>query len=195
MRESKRGRERDQEWRDLLSGSPVIRPIELWIRLGHDPSTFTGVNRAVVEQGMIFMGYTKQPVHPLQICTDRFVWVREPWPSDALWPDLSDDPILLAVMERYVESVVARLVHWHGQSGRIRQADDPHFGAGGKRSRTGGARLRGCRGAQRNRRNARRHRTGAVQLDGADGRGVQGSVPGPRARFSRFSRQTSPCAQ
>ena len=102
---------RDQEWRDLLSGSPVIRPVELWIRLGHDPATFKEGNRAVIEQGMIFMGYTKQAVHHLQICTDRFVWVRGPWESDALWADLSDDPILAAVMESYVESVVARLVH------------------------------------------------------------------------------------
>ena len=103
--------ERDQEWRDLLSGSPVIRPVELWIRLGHDAATFKGVNRAVVEQGMIFMGYSKQAVHPLQICADRFVWVRGPWESDALWPDLTEDPVLAAVTERYVGSVVARLVH------------------------------------------------------------------------------------
>ena len=81
------------------------------MRLGHDAATFKGVNRAVVEQGMIFMGYRRVPVDPLQICRDRFVWVREPWASDALWPDLSDDPILAAVMERYVESVVARSVH------------------------------------------------------------------------------------
>ena len=102
--------ERDQEWRDLLSGSPVIRPVELWMMLGHDAATFKGANRAVIEQGLIFMGYTKQAVHPLQICTDRFVWVRGPWPSDDLWPDLSDDPIFVAVMDRYVESVVARLM-------------------------------------------------------------------------------------
>lgn len=103
--------ERDQEWRDLLSGSPVIRPVELWIRMGRDPDTFKGVHRTVVEQGLIFMGYTKKAVHPLQICTDGFVWVRGQWASDMLWPDLSNDPILAAVTERYAASVAARSVH------------------------------------------------------------------------------------
>ena len=103
--------ERDQEWRDLLSGSPVIRPVELWIRLGRDPANFKGVGRAVIERGLIFMGYRKNAADPRQTSKDRFVWVRDPWPSDMLWPDLSGDPILAAVAERYAASVIARSVH------------------------------------------------------------------------------------
>ncbi len=103
--------ERDQEWRDLLIGSPVIRPVELWIRLGRDPASFKGVDRAVVEQGLIFMGYRKEAVDPRQTSKDRYVWVRDPWPSDILWSDLSNDPILAAFAERYAASVVARSVH------------------------------------------------------------------------------------
>ena len=70
--------ERDQEWHDLLSGSPVIRPVELWIRLGRDPESFKGVGRAVIEQGLIFMGYQQRAVDPRQSSKDRFVWVRDP---------------------------------------------------------------------------------------------------------------------
>ena len=103
--------ERDQEWRELLSGSPVIRPVELRIRLGRDPASFKGVGRAVIEQGPIFMGYQKKAVDPRQTSKDRFVWFRDPWPSDMLWPDLTGDPILSAVAERYAASIVARSVH------------------------------------------------------------------------------------
>jgi hypothetical protein len=102
---------RDQEWRDLLAGSPVIRPVELWIRLDRDPAAFVGVHRRVFEQGLIFMGYRPRPVDPLQLDLDREVWVRGPWESDLGWPDLSDDPVLAAVTERYAASVVARSIH------------------------------------------------------------------------------------
>ena len=103
--------ERDQEWRDLLSGSPVIRPVELWIRLGRDPTTFKGVGRGEIEQGLLLMGYREQAVDPRQTSGDRKVWVRAPWPSDMLWTDLSGDPILAAVAERYAALVVAKSVH------------------------------------------------------------------------------------
>ena len=56
--------ERDQEWRDLLSGSPVIRPVELWMMLGHDAATFKGVNRAVIEQtGVARFLFLRRPIH------------------------------------------------------------------------------------------------------------------------------------
>lgn len=102
---------RDQEWRDLLAGSPVIRPWELFLMLGNDLAAYRGVRRKVFEQAFLLMGYRPRPVHPLQLDHDREVWVREPWETDLLWPDLSDDPIILAVMERYVATCVAKLVH------------------------------------------------------------------------------------
>jgi hypothetical protein len=66
--------------------------------------------QAVFEYVLTCMGYKKQAVHPLQLDVDRFVWVREAWPSDAEWEDLTDDPVWRAVMDHKVESVVARLM-------------------------------------------------------------------------------------
>ena len=79
--------------------------------MGREPATFRGVHRKVFEQALIFMGYKEVPVDPRQLDHDREVWIRVPWESDLQWPDLSDDPILAAVTERYVASVVARPVH------------------------------------------------------------------------------------
>ena len=104
-------RDRDQEWRDLLAGSPVIRPWELFLMLGNRLEEYKGVRRKVFEQAFLLMGYRPRPVHPLQLDHDREVWVRESWESDLQWPDLSDDPILAAVTERYVASCVAKSVH------------------------------------------------------------------------------------
>jgi len=101
---------RDQEWRDLLAGVPMVRPWELWLQVTGAPdlSRYNAVDRAVYEYALTCMGYKKQAVHPLQLDVDRFVWVREPWESDAEWEDLSDDPVWRAVMERYVASRVAQ---------------------------------------------------------------------------------------
>ena len=104
---------RDQEWRDLLAGVPIVRPWELWLQL-HDTKTladYRDSDRAVIEYGLTCMGYKKQAFHPLQLDMDRFVWVREPWESDLEWEDLSDDPVWLAVMERYVASRVTKSMH------------------------------------------------------------------------------------
>ena len=79
--------------------------------LGNQLGQFKGVRRKVFEQAFLLMGYRPQPVHSLQLDHDRKVWVREPWKSDLQWPDLSGDPILAAVTERYVAPVVARSVH------------------------------------------------------------------------------------
>ena len=59
-----------------------------------------GVGQKVFEPAFLLMGYGQRPVHPLQLSHDREVWVREPRESDLLWPDLSDNPILLAGLER-----------------------------------------------------------------------------------------------
>lgn len=64
---------RDQVWRDALSGSPVIRTIELWIRLGRNPKLCVGAWLKAVERELTLMGYRRVPVHPLQTCADRFV--------------------------------------------------------------------------------------------------------------------------
>jgi hypothetical protein len=99
-----RGRDREAQWKDLLAGRQVIRPWEFWLLL-HDTkalSDYRDSDRAVIEYGLVCLGYKKQAVHPLQLDHDRFVWVREPWESDLDWEDLSDDPVWLAVMERYV---------------------------------------------------------------------------------------------
>ena len=91
----------------------MVRPWELWLQVAGAPdlSEYKAVNKAVFEYALTCMGYKKQAVHPLQLDHDRFVWVREPWESDKLWPDLSDDPVLVAVMERYVASRVAKSMH------------------------------------------------------------------------------------
>ena len=101
---------RDQEWRDLLAGRPVIRPWELWLQVTGAPdlSEYKAVNKAVFEYALTCMGYKPQVIDPLQLDEDRVAWVRKAWPSDAEWEDLTDDPVWRAVMNRYVASRVSQ---------------------------------------------------------------------------------------
>lgn len=54
------------------------------------------------EEALARLGYCRVPVHPIRISRTGFEWVRDHWPSDDRWPDLSGDPILLEIFDRYV---------------------------------------------------------------------------------------------
>lgn len=88
----------------------MVRPWELWLQVTGAPdlTDYGRTAQAVFEYALTCMGYKPQVIDPLQLDVDRFVWVREAWPSDAEWEDLTDDPVWRAVMNRYVASRVAQ---------------------------------------------------------------------------------------
>jgi|GEM_PF-6591216 len=61
-----------------------------------------GARVTICELALARLGYERVPVHPVRLSRDGFEWVRGHWPSDDRWPDLTDDPVLLEVLDRYV---------------------------------------------------------------------------------------------
>lgn len=92
----------DDILRELLAGVLATTPAELWLMLHGARVACVGARQRACEQALARLGYRRVPVHPLRLSRDGFEWHRDPWPSDDHWPDLSDDPILLEIVERYI---------------------------------------------------------------------------------------------
>ncbi len=92
----------DDHLRELLAGVARVTPHELWLML-HGPGVpCEGARVTICELALARLGYERVPVHPVRLSRDGFEWVRGHWPSDDRWPDLTDDPVLLEVLDRYV---------------------------------------------------------------------------------------------
>jgi hypothetical protein len=93
--------------REILAGCQRITPQELWLHLHGPDIPCEGARLTACEEALAALGYVRVPVHRVRLSRDGFEWVREPWPSDDRWPDLSDDPVLIELFERYLMFQVA----------------------------------------------------------------------------------------
>jgi len=92
----------DDHLRELLAGVGNTTPYELWLMLHGPEVPCEGARVTACEEALSRLGYERVPVHPIRLSRDGFEWVRGHWPSDDRWPDLSDDPILLEIFDRYL---------------------------------------------------------------------------------------------
>lgn len=92
----------DDRLRELLAGCGRMTPHELWLMLHGPDVPCEGARVTVCEAALARLGYRRVPVDPIRESRDGFEWVRDHWPSDDRWPDLSDDPVLREVFDRYV---------------------------------------------------------------------------------------------
>lgn len=88
--------------RELLAGVARTTLHELWLMLHGLEVPCVGARVSAYEEPLARIGYERVPVYPLRLSRDGFEWVRRHWPSDDRWPDLSDDPILLEILDRYL---------------------------------------------------------------------------------------------
>lgn len=90
-----------------LAGTFTTTPLMLHLVSGGDLETFDRHARVMAEWSLRTHGYLEHDAHPESYHPDARVWSRGTgWPEDALYPaiDTDTDPILNAVVDRYVET-------------------------------------------------------------------------------------------